>query len=78
MKHWKKIIPGLSLAVIALLGRSLVRANHDNILVYSGAGTYRILLSASGIALLLGGGLLGYGIISAVLKQRSEHAAAAA
>lgn len=78
MKQWKKIFPGLGVTVIALIAGGVVRANQDNIYVYSGIGTYKILSAATLLALLLGVGLLGWGIVVTLSKQRAERAAAAA
>jgi hypothetical protein len=78
MKNWKKLLPGLGIAATALVARLLVGGAENDILINSGAKTYRALLWAARIGLLAGLGLLAIGVVSAVLKQRQAQAAAAA
>lgn len=78
MKNWKKLLPGLFIAAAALAARLLVGASQNEILINSGAKTYRTLLWAARIGLLAGLGLLAAGVVLAVLRQKQAQAAAAA
>lgn len=77
MKNRKRLLPGLALVLAALTARLIIGAFRTDILVFSGAGSYRTLLWASRIALGAGLCLLAAKAGSAFLKQRKAKAAAA-
>ena len=74
MKRFLKFIPGLALLLGAGIGRLLISGAENEILINSGAGTYRVLVwVVRGV--MLAGALLLVPPLLAILKERRKEQA---